>query len=116
MLLSEMARSLNEEITSKKTEDRLSREISREGLKADVENNFLSMVSGRIKDNTLLIVDLSDILKRYAREMEYMASVVDGSTEDVDNGYWTLQIIGTEESLKLKVLTTRASKMAKRFP
>lgn len=95
VLLSEIARSLNEEITFKKTEDRLSREINREGLGESVEENLLSMARGRIKEDTLLIVDLSDISKRYACKMEYMAGVHDGSAGDVGNGYWTLQIVGT---------------------
>ena len=96
VLLSEIARSLNEDITFKKTEDRLSREINREGLGGSVEENLLSMASKRIKEDTLLIVDLSDISKRYAHKMEYMAGVHDGSTGGIGNGYWTLQIVGTE--------------------
>jgi hypothetical protein len=96
VMLSEIARSLNEDIPVKKTEDRLSREINREGLGEKVEGNLLSMACGRIKEDTLLIVDLSDISKRYARRMEYMAGVHDGSTGGVGNGYWTLQIVGTE--------------------
>lgn len=96
VMLSEIARSLNEDITFKKTEDRLSREINRRGLGESVENNLLSIASGRIREDTLLIVDLSDISKRYARKMEYMAGVHDGSTGGVGNGYWTLQIVGTE--------------------
>jgi hypothetical protein len=96
VMLSEIARSLNEDIAFKKTEDRLSREINRRDLGGTVENNLLSIASGRIREDTLLIVDLSDISKRYARKMEYMAGVHDGSTGGVGNGYWTLQIVGTE--------------------
>jgi hypothetical protein len=96
VMLSEIARSLNEDITFKKTEDRLSREINREGLGRAVEENLLSIAKGRIREDTLLVVDLSDISKRYARSMEYMAGVHDGSTGGIGNGYWTLQIVGTE--------------------
>ena len=108
VMLSEIARSLREEITFKKTEDRLSREIGRKGLGTDVEKNLLSMASGRIGEDTLLIVDLSDISKRYARGMEYMARVRDGSSGEVGNGYWTLQVVGTEaEGVHITLLLCR---------
>ena len=44
---------MNEEIPFKRTEDRLSREINREGLGRNVEQNLLSMARGRIKKDTL---------------------------------------------------------------
>jgi hypothetical protein len=40
-----------------------------------------------------LILDLSDISKKYARRMEYLARVRDGSEDDLASGYWLLQII-----------------------
>jgi hypothetical protein len=43
-----------------------------------------------------LILDLSDISKKYARKMEYLAGVHDGSEGGVGIGYWLLQVIGAE--------------------
>ena len=54
------------------------------------------MAAARIQDLTLLILDLSDISKKYARRMEYLARVRDGSEDGLANGYWLLQIIGAE--------------------
>lgn len=54
------------------------------------------MAASRIQELTLLILDLSDISKKYARRMEYLAKVHDGSEDGVANGYWTLQVIGAE--------------------
>ncbi|MFH1313974.1 MAG: transposase [Candidatus Eisenbacteria bacterium] len=42
------------------------------------------------------MIDLSDITKQYARSMEYLARVRDGSTGELTNGYWTVKVIGSE--------------------
>jgi len=43
------------------------------------------------KDDTPIIVDLSDLAKPYARKMDYLATVRDGSTGELVNGYWLLE-------------------------
>jgi len=43
------------------------------------------------KDDTAIILDLSDIAKPYARKMDYLATVRDGSTGELVNGYWLLE-------------------------
>jgi hypothetical protein len=43
------------------------------------------------KDYTPIILDLSDIAKPYARKMDYLATVRDGSTGELVNGYWLLE-------------------------
>ena len=42
-------------------------------------------------DDTPLILDLSDIAKPYAKKMDYLATVRDGSTGKLVNGYWLEQ-------------------------
>lgn len=54
------------------------------------------MAASRIQELTLLILDLSDVSKKYAKRMEYLARVHDGSEDGLANGYWTLQVIGAE--------------------
>jgi hypothetical protein len=54
------------------------------------------MAASRVHDLTLLILDLSDISKKYARKMEYLAHVHDGSEGGLGTGYWLLQVIGAE--------------------
>jgi hypothetical protein len=49
-----------------------------------------------VEKKTLLILDLSDITKKYARKMEYMARVRDGSHKCLSNGYWMLSVIATD--------------------
>ena len=96
VVLSEMGRALNETIRLKKTETRLSNELRRSGLGAHVTENLLTMASRRVRRDTLLVLDPSDIIKPYARSMEHMTRVRDGSTGRLGNGYWTLQVIGVE--------------------
>ncbi|MFH1314248.1 MAG: transposase, partial [Candidatus Eisenbacteria bacterium] len=91
VLLSEIGRALNESISLKKTETRLSNELKRSGLGAHLLKRLLMKASGRIKEDTLLVLDLSDIAKRYARGMEYLTQVRDGSTGEITSGYWLLK-------------------------
>ena len=42
------------------------------------------------------MVDLTDVIKPYARKMEYLARVRDGSTKKLGNGYWCCQVVGLE--------------------
>lgn len=94
--LSEIARSLNEKIAMIKTENRLSRQASRKGL-ADIVTEFvIEQGARRIQDDSLLIVDPSDIAKPYAEKMEYLARVRDGSKKELADGYWLCQIVGVE--------------------
>ena len=71
--LSEIARSLEESTSVKKIIDRLSRQLSRAGLREQVRGNLPRWAAGRIEEETPLVIDPTDISKRYARSMEYPA-------------------------------------------
>ena len=43
-------------------------------------------------DDTPIILDLSDIAKRLAKKMDYLATVRDGSTGELVNGYWLIEL------------------------
>jgi hypothetical protein len=94
--LTEIGRALQEPISLKKTEYRLCRQLRRQGLWELLTQTLCRLAAARIHDLTLLILDLSDISKKYARKMEYLACVRDGSEGDLASGYWLLQIIGAE--------------------
>lgn len=94
--LTEIGRALGEPLSLKKTEYRLCRQLRRPGLWECLSARVLRMAASRIHDLTLLILDLSDINKKYARKMEYLAHVHDGSEGGVATGYWLLQVIGAE--------------------
>ena len=94
--LTEIARSLEETIPLRKTQYRLCRQLGRRGLWIRLLRSLCRMGSGRIKEDTLLVLDISDIAKKYAEKMEYIATVRDGSEGSLANGYWTCSVIGTE--------------------
>ena len=92
--LSEIARSLEEKTSLKKRIDRLSRNLGREGLCSEISAGILAEGAGRIEQNTLLIVDPTDITKKYAKKMECLASVRDASEKVKGQGYWVDTIVG----------------------
>jgi hypothetical protein len=92
--LSEIARSLSEKTSVKKRIDRLSRNLARAGLGDEISAGILAEGAGRIEQNTLLIVDPTDIAKKYAKKMEYLARVRDGSEKKQSEGYWVDTVVG----------------------
>lgn len=94
--LTEVSRALGERVSVKKNVERLSRQLGRWWLWGRVTEGLLRLAARRIGEATLLILDISDLSKKYARRMEYMAKVRDGSEKCEGRGYWTLEVIGTE--------------------
>ncbi len=94
VLLTEIGRTLEEDIPLRKTHNRLSRNLQRPELEKTIQENVLRMAASRVGQDTLLIIDPSDLSKKYAKKMEYLATVHDGSAHDLAQGYWTLHIAG----------------------
>jgi hypothetical protein len=95
--LSNIARSLNEEIALVKTENRLSRNIGRRDLTEQINRRMIMEGAKRINEDTVIAVDISDIDKPYAKKMEYLALVRDGSTGEVKSeGYWLIDVLGAD--------------------
>ena len=92
--LTEVGRSLGEKISLKKTEERLSRQLGRKGLERKIQRRLIEQAAPRIEEDTLLVLDLSDVTKKYAEKMENLAQVRDGSEKELGWGYWTLNIVG----------------------
>jgi len=97
VMLTEIGRSLESEVPLKKIEERFCRQLKKEGLWENIHQQVLCDSASYIKDDTLLVLDLSDLFKKYAEKMEYLAKVRDGSDGGtIVNGYWTVQVIGAE--------------------
>jgi len=97
VMLTEIGRQLESSVSLKKIEERFSRQLIKPDIGVCLQEKILSMASDKIKENTLLILDLSDIKKKYAEKMEYLARVRDGSENgDIVDGYWSNQVIATE--------------------
>ena len=97
VMLTEIGRQLESLIPLKKIEERFSRQLIKSRIWGCLHERILSLASNRVKDKTLLILDLSDVKKKYAEKMEYLAKVHDGSEDgDIVDGYWTNQVIASE--------------------
>jgi len=94
--LTQIGRALEEKIPLHATHKRLSRNLANKELEHAVGSNILRLGAKRIKENTLLIVDPSDVHKKYAQKMQYLAEVHDGSEKSIGKGYWLCEVVGCE--------------------
>jgi hypothetical protein len=94
--LSNIGRCLQEKIPLIRTEKRLSRNLKSAELEKELTPQLVRLGSSRIQPNTVLALDLSDVRKEYAQKMEYLATVRDGSTGELHNGYWLCDVTGAE--------------------
>ncbi len=95
--LSNIARSLGEAIPLIKTEWRLSRNAAKSDFTDLLNARLINLGKNRIGDDTLLALDPGDIDKPYAKKMEYLALVRDGSKKENNSlGYWTMEVVGAD--------------------
>lgn len=94
--LSNVARSLSEEIPLIQTEKRLSWQGDRRDLTEGLNRNLIREGSRRVDSDTVLALDLGDINKPYAEKMENLATARDGSEGKIDSGYWLINVVGAD--------------------
>ena len=96
VVLTRMGRTLENDVALKKIEERFCRQLAKPALWAKVQHRLLSEAATRVKQDTLLVLDPSDIQKKYAKKMEHLAYVRDGSDDVIGTGYWTIHINAAE--------------------
>jgi predicted secreted protein len=99
--LTEIARALGEEITIKKTVDRLSRGLQKFEGRAIAQENYLKQAGKYIDETTIYPIDESDLAKPYSVAMEALHEVRDGSTNQIVPGYLTLEIAALTHKTKI---------------
>ena len=97
VLISKISRSLKEPIKLIKTENRLCRNLGDGKIGKLIQNGIIKNQRDHIKKDTLLALDFSDISKGYAKKMEYITYVRDGSKNETAMGYNTCQVVGVEK-------------------
>jgi len=90
--LSNIGRALMEPIPLIKTEDRLSRNLSYEDLTSTINNNILRLADDKIDDTMVIAVDPGDMMKPYAKAMENLCNIYDGSEHKQARGYHLCQV------------------------
>lgn len=96
VVLARIARVLEEAISLHDTHKRLSRNLGNRAIRDKIGRKVLEQGAKRIGDETLLVVDISDLIKKYAKRMEHLARVHDGSEGKRGNGYWLCEVVGAE--------------------
>jgi len=91
--LSNIARSLGEDIELLQTEKRLSRHMMSKDLTDNINNTLIEESRWKIREDTVLALDLSDINKPFAKKMDYLADVWDGSRGKIASGYWICEVV-----------------------
>ena len=81
-------------------------------------NEFIIKEASRyVKEDSVLAMDLSDIHKEYAKKMDNLAGVWDGSKGEVRNGYWLNEIVcaNVDEEAVVPMYSEMFSQKAKGF-
>jgi hypothetical protein len=90
--LSNISRALKEDIPLIKTEDRLSRNLGKEDLTAHINNQIMRLGDDKIDADMVIAIDPGDIMKPYAKAMENLCGIYDGSTHEGAIGYHLCQV------------------------
>lgn len=98
--LSNIARTLKEDQPLIKTEDRLSRNLDDVDLTEIINNEICRLASNKINENSIIAIDPGDIAKKYAKKMEFLYKVHDGSEGEIVNGYPVCAAVATDLETK----------------
>jgi hypothetical protein len=96
VIVNQIAQQLGEDISLKKTCERLYRNLRREDLGARLQRCIIEEQTKRLNSDTAIIVDDSDLIKSCAKKMEGLKKVRDGSTGAIDNGYDLVNLIACQ--------------------
>lgn len=88
-----IAQHIQDRISTKKTSERLYRNLGRKGLFLFLIDALMDIVCPKLKDDSIIIVDESDIEKPYAKKMEGCKLVRNGSKGTETMGYNLLNIV-----------------------
>jgi hypothetical protein len=91
--VSEVSRSLNEPIALIKTENRLCRNLAGEDVTDHINRWTVWEGAAGVDEETVLAIDLGDVRKTYAKKMEFLGQVRDGSTGEIVPGYWVCEVL-----------------------
>lgn len=91
--LSEISRALCEDIALIKTENRLSRNLMNFNLSDHINNELCRLSLGKLNNEDVIAIDPGDISKPYAKEMEHLCGIWDGSRQKGARGYHLCQIV-----------------------
>ena len=86
--LTAISRELKEGIALDKTVERISRNLMNFDGSEELREAYFANVSENFDENTVLVIDDSDIAKSCSSKLEGLCQVHDGSTGKITDGYW----------------------------
>ena len=99
--LTNISRTLKEDISLKKTIERLSRNLSSFNEHDKIYENYITGIKSSIKEDTIFCIDLSEITKkREGTKFESLCKLRDGSTGKIENGYYLYEIAALTKNKK----------------
>lgn len=113
--ISDIARSLKEDITLRALEKRLSRNLEEfnndkedNSTYEDVRNkiifeNYESEIKYKIDENTIFCFDPGDLTKNFTTKFEAIDTIKDGSTGEFKQGYHMIEVAGLSKKEKLPI-------------
>ena len=90
--ISNVARSLQEDIKLIKTEERLCRNLAAEDFSDHINTQIIRLGDDKITDEMTIAIDPGDIMKPYAKAMEKLCGIYDGSQAQGAQGYHLCQV------------------------
>ncbi len=96
--LNSIAQNLQDSVSLKKSTERLGRQLGAIDMWQRVSESTLQTQRYYLRQCKYMIVDLSDIQKRYAEKMSGLGLVWDGSEKKKGQGYWLCNVTGVDES------------------
>ena len=98
VILNKIAAEIDENIKQVKIEMRLCHHLAFKDLWKHIHEAVMEHAKKFVRKSTLIIIDPSDVQKPYAKKMQYLAKVWDGSKSRVgDNlGYWGCMAVACE--------------------
>jgi len=104
VMLTQIGRALQEVISLKKTEDRLSRNLGAFINETScVYQNYLKIVRPKIDADTIFCIDPGDITKKYSRYQEGMDWIQDGSDHKPALGWYIYGVTALTHGTKLPI-------------
>ncbi|OGL43109.1 MAG: hypothetical protein A2161_15505 [Candidatus Schekmanbacteria bacterium RBG_13_48_7] len=94
--LSNISRTLNEDIDLIKTENRLSSSLDCVDFTDGINDQICRLASNKVLDEMVIAIDDGDIRKKYAQHMENLAGIHDGNEHEVGNGYWLCKAVAAD--------------------
>lgn len=93
VLINQIASGISDKVSLCKTTKRFRNHYNKEGFFLKLFKGHLKSVKGKISHGDYILVDGSDIQKKYARMMEGLDYVKDGDKGSIGLGYWLMDIV-----------------------